>query len=273
MSRRELFNVFKRIPSLVIGMIHVRALPGTARHSLSMKKIKDIALSEVDIYAECGIDGIIIENMHDLPYICGENIGPEIVASMASVTTTIKTKFPEIPTGIQILKAGNIQSMAVAHSTGCDFIRAECFAFSHISDAGWVNASAGELLRYRKQIGAEDILIFTDIKKKHSSHSITSDLSVVESGQGAEFFLSDGLVVTGTKTGSAANQNEIKDLQSAVDIPVLVGSGVTTENVHQFVNADALIVGSHFKASGLWSNEMEHSKVKNFMEKVKELRT
>lgn len=51
--------------------------------------------------------------------------------------------------------------------TGVDFIRAEGFVFSHVADEGLLNACAGDLLRYRKQIGAEHVQIFTDIKKKH----------------------------------------------------------------------------------------------------------
>ena len=50
---------------------------------------------------------------------------------------------------------------------GLDFIRAESFVFSHIGDEGLFNSCAGELLRYRRYIGAEHIKIFTDIKKKH----------------------------------------------------------------------------------------------------------
>lgn len=50
---------------------------------------------------------------------------------------------------------------------GLDFIRAEGFVFAHVADEGLLNAGAGDLLRYRKQIGAEHVQIFTDIKKKH----------------------------------------------------------------------------------------------------------
>jgi predicted TIM-barrel enzyme len=39
--------------------------------------------------------------------------------------------------------------------------------FGHVADEGYFDACAGALLRYRRQIGAEDVLIFTDIKKKH----------------------------------------------------------------------------------------------------------
>lgn len=50
---------------------------------------------------------------------------------------------------------------------GLDFIRAEGFVFSHVADEGFLDACAGDLLRYRKQIGADHVQIFTDIKKKH----------------------------------------------------------------------------------------------------------
>ncbi len=50
---------------------------------------------------------------------------------------------------------------------GFDFIRAECFVFSHVADEGLMHASAGALMRYRKQIGAQNVAILADIKKKH----------------------------------------------------------------------------------------------------------
>jgi predicted TIM-barrel enzyme len=37
-------------------------------------------------------------------------------------------------------------------------------------------ASAGKLLRYRKYIGAEDVKVMADVKKKHSAHAITAGI-------------------------------------------------------------------------------------------------
>ena len=37
-------------------------------------------------------------------------------------------------------------------------------------------AAAGELLRYRRAIGATNVKVFCDIKKKHSSHAITAGI-------------------------------------------------------------------------------------------------
>lgn len=67
----------------------------------------------------------------------------------------------------QILAGGNKEALAVALAANLDFIRAEGFVFSHMADEGFTDACAGTLLRYRKTIDADNILIFTDIKKKH----------------------------------------------------------------------------------------------------------
>lgn len=118
--------------------------------------------------------------MHDVPYIQNEHIGPEVIASMARVSAEIKQILPNMPCGVQVLASANYQALAVAKAANLQFIRAEGFVFSHVADEGFTDACAGQLLRYRKQIDAENVLIFTDLKKKHSSHSITNDVSLLE---------------------------------------------------------------------------------------------
>lgn len=135
--------------------------------------------------------------MHDIPYIQNEMIGPEVIASMTRIATEVKKIVSKTPCGIQILASGNVQALAIAKAANFQFIRAEGFVFSHIADEGFTDACAGRLLRYRKQIDAENIQIFTDLKKKHSSHSITSDVSLLETVHAAEFFLTDGVILTG----------------------------------------------------------------------------
>ncbi len=68
----------------------------------------------------------------------------------------------------QLMPIGaNTEAVAVAQASGGQFIRAEGYVFSHVADEGWMDACSAHLTRYRKNIGAEDVLIFTDIKKKH----------------------------------------------------------------------------------------------------------
>jgi predicted TIM-barrel enzyme len=67
----------------------------------------------------------------------------------------------------EVLAGGNKEALSVAQASGLQFVRAEGFVFSHIADEGFTDATAGPLLRYRASIRADNILIFTDIKKKH----------------------------------------------------------------------------------------------------------
>lgn len=260
----DLFNLNKPI----IGMIHVDALPGTPKYGGNVKAIVEKAKSEASLYHSCGIDALMIENMHDVPYL-NRVVGPEITSIMSIILYEIKNTY-QMPLGIQILAGANKEALAAAHSAGADFIRAEGFVFAHVADEGIFNSDAGELLRYRKQIGAENILVFTDIKKKHSSHSITSDTGIVETAKAAEYFLSDGVIITGSSTGKEPSLQEIKDVKNNVSIPILAGSGITEKNVNEYLEyCDALIVGSYFKKNGLWSNQIETERVKSFMKIMK----
>ncbi len=148
----------------LIGMIHVQALPGTPAHKRPVSEIIQIARKEAQIYLESGVDGLLLENMHDTPYLKG-TVGAEIVASMTAVATAVRSVAPDMPMGIQILAAANQEALAVAQAAGLDFVRAESFAFAHVADEGLIEASAGDLLRYRKAIGADHIQIWADVKK------------------------------------------------------------------------------------------------------------
>eukprot|EP00126_Sphaerothecum_destruens_P000557 Sdes_comp10676_c0_seq2m2368 len=125
--------------------------------------------------------------MHDLPYK-KTPVGPEIVAAMAIISEKVKSVANHLPVGLQILAAANQEAIAVAHAANLQFIRAEGFVFSHVADEGIIQACAADLLRYRKSIGAENLLVMADIKKKHSSHAITSDISIGSTAKACEFF-------------------------------------------------------------------------------------
>lgn len=217
--------------------------------------------------------------MHDIPYIKSSKFGPEVVASMTAVTGEIQQIIcqskKKIPVGVQVLACGGKEALAIAKSTGCDFIRNEGFVFSHIGDEGFIDSNAGEILRYRKSIDADNVLIFSDIKKKHSSHAITSDVTLLETAFAAQFFRADGIILTGKSTGDSTDLDElklIKEQQQKLKLPVLIGSGVTKENLLDYVGlADALIIGSHFKRDGHWASELCANRIRDFMEHFDEI--
>lgn len=268
MSMLDLFAHRKAI----IGMIHVGALPGTPRNNAPLENTVAQAVTEAELYTRAGLDGLLIENMHDVPYLCGQ-VGPEIVAGMTAVGLAVR-RASTLPLGVQILAAANREALAVAQACGAAFVRAENFTYAHVADEGLMpTAEAGPLLRYRRQIGAESVKIVADVKKKHSSHAITADVSLAEAAHAIEFFGADGIVVTGIATGQPTAVEDVATVRKTVRLPVCIGSGLSPENLAGlWPHADIFIVGSYLKVDGLWSNAIDPERVERFMKTVQGLR-
>ncbi|MEA3287144.1 MAG: BtpA/SgcQ family protein [Candidatus Marinimicrobia bacterium] len=264
MNAPEFLEIFPE-PKPLIGMIHVQALPGTPKNVLSVSEIVAQAVKEAKILSENGMQAIMLENMHDVPYLNRE-VGSEVVAALSRISAEVRAA-TDLPLGLQILAGANKAALSVALAAEFQFIRAEGFVFGHMADEGLLQSDAGELLRFRKNIGAEHIRIFTDIKKKHSSHAMTADVSINDTVAAAEFFLSDGVIITGTHTGKPVNQEELSSVYSSAKLPVLVGSGVSPEGLSQiWDHADAFIVGSFFKRDGNWQNDPDPDRLQTLLQ-------
>jgi membrane complex biogenesis BtpA family protein len=248
-------------PRALVGMLHVGALPGTpaARHSI--ERLIEDTVTEARLYRDAGFTALALENMHDRPYLKG-GVGPEVTAAMTALAREVKRE-TGLVLGIQVLAAANREALAIALAGGADFVRVEGFVFAHVADEGVVESCAGELLRYRRMIGADRVLVFADIKKKHSAHSITSDVSLAETARAAELFLADGVVVTGPASGEEASPDDVRNTAQAVRLPVLVGSGISVKNLGRFADAHGFIVGSSLKQGGIWSNPLDRTAVES----------
>lgn len=255
----------------MIGMVHTQALPGSPHHRLSAPAIIDEACREARLLADSGVDALLIENMHDRPYLRGA-AGPQVVSVMTAIACAIRREI-DLPCGVQVLAGANEEAVAIALAAGLDFIRAEGFVFAHVADEGLIESCAGRLLRARRSWGADGVRIFCDIKKKHSSHAITADVSLAETAKAAEFFCADGVIVTGPATGEPVDIADLAAAGDATKLPMLVGSGATLENIDAlFEHASAVIVGSHFKQDGRWDASIDLDRVKGFVDRVRELR-
>lgn len=256
----------------VVGVIHVGALPATPASTESVSELVARAREEANLYRASGVDAVIIENMHDVPYLRG-TVGPEIVAAMTVIGGAVKDK-SELPVGIQILAGANIAAMAVAHAAGLDFIRAEGYVFAHIADEGWIESSAAELLRYRRMIGAQTVEVWADVKKKHSSHAITTDISLGATAEAAEFMRGDRVIVTGGTTARPPELSDVREVKAHCRLPVMLGSGIDADNITDFYQeADGFIIGSYFKQGGHWANAVDARRVEKLMKAVNELRS
>lgn len=244
---------------------------GKTAHQASSKQSSSYIVDEARAYEEAGFHAVMIENTHDRPYL-KTTVGPEITAAMAVIGSEVRRAIA-LPLGVQVLAAANSCSLAVALACGASFMRVEGFVFAHVADEGLIESSAGVLLRYRRAMGGDHIRVFADVKKKHSAHAITADLDIVETAKAAEFFVVDGVIVTGVATGNPAEPDEVTAVGRAVSVATIVGSGITKENIHHYPEADAFIIGSSIKKDGLWSNPIDLDRARALVRTFRELTT
>src|SRR6187401_296513 len=247
------------------AMIAVLPLPGSPLYDGDDQRVIDQALADLDIYKKAGVDSIIFENDHDLPYI-QPPLDEKAIALITVISKEVRKRFAG-PIGIQMLEAANITSLEIAAEAGLDYIRVEAFVFAHVGGSGVINGSAGKILRRRKELKAEQIKVFADVKKKHGSHSLTIDLDIKDEIKQAEFFFADGVIVTSQFTGLNPDKNDLIKAKIATKLPVLIGSGMNADNITDYLPlADGFIVGSYFRKDGKFLEKLEPGRLNKFME-------
>jgi membrane complex biogenesis BtpA family protein len=265
--------LFGRSSGVVIGVVHLLPLPGApAYDGASMKSIVDRALSDAAVYAAACINGLIIENHGDIPFLKPEALGPETAAAMAVITETIRSR-TGLPIGINVLANGAHMALAVAKAAGARFIRVNQWCNAYVANEGIVEGPAATAMRYRRSLAADDVRIFADSHVKHGSHAITADRSIAELTRDLEWSGADAVIATGQRTGDAATPDEIEAVKSATVLPVLVGSGVDLGNARQILGvAHGCIVASALKLGGVWWNPVDPERCQKFMAGIAGLR-
>jgi len=258
-------DIFSRSKA-VIGVIHCDAFPGSPKYrGKSVSEIIDCALRDADNYLAGGVHGLIVENHGDIPFAKPDDIGPETAAFMAVITDKIRERFAA-PLGINVLATAAIPAIATALAGGADFVRVNQWANAYIANEGFIEGAAAKALRYRNQLRADHIRVFADSHVKHGSHAIVADRSIQELTRDVDFFEADAVIATGQRTGDSATLSEIDEIRAATALPLLVGSGVTPDNVCQILGrTQGVIVASTLKVDGVWWNPVELARVKHFM--------
>jgi hypothetical protein len=248
-------------------------MPGTPRwRSGEFKDTINKAVTDAVAYVSGGVDGLIVENHGDIPFLKPGQIGPEISAGLAIITDRIRQKL-DVPVGINVLANAAIPALAIAKTAGASFVRVNQWANAYVANEGIIEGEAATVLRYRAAIDAADIAVFADAHVKHGAHAIVADRSVSELVRDVEFFDADAVICTGQRTGDAASLDEIREMRAATSLPLLVGSGVTPDNIGVMLPLlDGVIVASTLKHDGVWWNDVEERRVAAFMDRVHAIR-
>ncbi|HEY5778618.1 MAG TPA: BtpA/SgcQ family protein [Terrimicrobiaceae bacterium] len=253
------------------AMVAVSPLPGTPRYAGSSRAVINTALADLEEYVEAGADVIILENSHDIPYI-KPPLDSQGIALMKRIAREARKRFNG-PIGIQLLEAANESALEIACEADLDFLRVEGYVFAHIGGAGLIEGCAGRLLRKRAELSCKHVKIFGDVNKKHCSHALTGDLDITDVVKQAEFFLVDGVVVTGPRTGESPELRELRRVKESANVPVVIGSGMTSQNIARYMPwADGFIVGSALREDGKFLGRLDPKRLRGFVNAFHEAR-
>jgi len=256
---------FWRVSCPVVGMIHLLALPGSPRYERSMDQILDKALEEAGVLVEEGLDGILVENYGDIPFM-GNRVPPETVAGMA-VSVREVARNHSIPVGVNVLRNDAEAALAVAVAAGADFIRVNVHTGTMFTDQGMLEGRAASTLRKRESLG-HPVQILADVMVKHATPPDGATLEAVAKDTWLRG-MADGLILTGDATGQPVCADAIGRLRQVLpDLArIWVGSGVTSETAGRLAQvADGIIVGSALQLNGTAGTKVERSRVRAFMD-------
>ena len=270
---RDLGDIFgTRKP--IIGMVHCWPMPGAPGYTgYGLDVIIEHAIRDAEALRDGGVDGLIVENMWDIPFRAGARIAPESIAAHAVVARAVGQAIA-LPLGINLVHNGGVALLGIALAAGARFIRVCMFTGAGVWEAGeWDEGCSADLMRRRKELGAEHIKILADVDKKHSVRFPGIDLATHI--EWTRFSGADGLIVSGRMTGDAPDLAKVREAKAlAADRPVLLGSGVTAENVAAFLDAaDGIIVGSSLKVDGVCENPVDVERVRRLVAAAQSART
>jgi uncharacterized protein len=241
-------SLFDSHPKLFIGVVHLLPLPGAPRWQGDLEKVLDFAVADARAYERGGAQALFVENFGDVPFT-KTNVGPETIAAMAAAGRAIRAAV-KLPIGFNVLRNDPRAALALCAACGGSFIRVNVHTGAMLTDQGLIEGNAYDTLRYRRQIcpGAE---IFADVHVKHAVPP--GNWKIGDCARDAiERGLADGLIVSGTGTGLAADRADVKAVRTGCpSAKLLLGSGVSLDNLADYLPlADGFIVGSSLKRDG-----------------------
>jgi membrane complex biogenesis BtpA family protein len=262
-------NDLFRVKKPIIGMAHVPALPGTPRYDSAggMDRMIETVQEDLKFLVEGGVDAIMFCNEDDRPYTF--KAGIEQIAAMTRVVTELRPT--QLPIGIDFLWDPKA-AIAIAHAVGASFVR-EVLTGTYESDMGLWSPNAGEVLRFRRNIGADNVRVFYNVSPEFASSM--GNRPVVKCAQSAVIScLADAILVSGSMAGEEPDVATCKEVKQALkEVPVFLNTGAKYENIVQYLKVvDGAIVGTSFKHGGSTWNRVDPERVKNFMRLVKQAR-
>lgn len=253
-------KIFCKKRNIVIGSLHFPPLLGFSEFP-GFKRSLAMALKDLDAYEGGGVDALFLENNYGLS---SEKINNEHAVAMGYLIGELRAR-TKLPLGVSVLWNDYETAFALAKTYNLQFIRVPVFVDTVKPYCGVIKGDAKDVLRVRKELGAEHVAIYADILVKHSEHISKHSLEVA--AKKAIKAGADGVIVTGDWTGEPPTPEVVAKLRKHIgDFPILIGSGADKDNVCSLLEqANGVIVSTSLKSG---SNKKGERNVKGFEQRV-----
>ena len=258
-------RVLARSEKIIFSMIQPEPLPGSYRHrDMKIDEIVDRALRETEMVANNGFDGIIVQNMNDMPV--KQIANPEAIAYMTRIAHEIRVRFPELVMGI-LMNWDGVAGLSVADAVGADFVRVEhLFTGANVTSAGILEAQCVEIAQLRKRTGST-VPVFADVYEVHGVPLCPKPVGDAAWECVHEAF-ADGLFMSG-KTPAESVQMVQEARRRVPDTPIFLGGGATGDNVRELMRYyDGVSVATWIK-NGDMKNPIDPDRARIFLEQAK----
>lgn len=229
-------------PKSIIGMVHLRPLPGAPLASTPLDVVVKQALADAQALEQGGIDALLVQNRGDRAFPAN-HAPPDVIAAMGAVVYEV-VRQSGIPVGVHVLRNDTQAGIAIAHAAGAQFVRAAVLTGVSASAQGMLTGNPYELLRYRHAIGADAVALYADVL---SMHNRTPLEEAPEMAAEAVFFgAADAVVIAHPATEEMLAL--ARNVRAKVKTPILLGGYVTAENGREaLAEVDGAMVGGAFE--------------------------
>ena len=248
----------------IIGCLHMMALPGTPYHdsSVSIEQHIERLKNDARIYMELGYDACVFANEGDRPYLT--TVGPEIVATYVRIATEVSKEL-KVPYGCGVLIDPKA-TVAVANAIGAKFVRTYV-SNTFVGTFGYQNFEPADIFRYKHQIGADDIHVYTYFEPHGGTLLDTREIEE-QIGSGFAVMPLSGMLIGGPRAGLPPEQAHFRKIKEKYpNIPLILGSGANKDNVKDLLPySDGVIIGTAVKKDGYLYNPVDYDRAKAFIE-------
>ncbi|MEU5208679.1 BtpA/SgcQ family protein [Streptomyces sp. NPDC020742] len=258
----------RRGGSTVLGMIHLRPLPGTPFHQDgTFDETLASAVRSAVALERGGADGALVQTV-DRVYSVADESDPARTAAMGLIVDAVNRATGDgFHVGVQMMRQAVSASLAVAKVAGGSFVRVGALVGQTLSAHGMVTPDPLHIMEYRRKIAGEGIGLIADIDSMHFSWfgggKSTAEVARAARGAGAD-------AVALCHRDDDTTLRMIDAVRAAApDLPVILAGHTHHGNAARLLAAaDGAFVGSCLEREG-WGSEIDAARVEQYMDAVR----